>query len=243
MDADRVRDDLFMLAELEQIIGHQFRHSDLLRIAFTHRSYHFENKDSSPGHFERLEFLGDAVLDLLLSELLMQQYPDVDEGTLSKWRASLVNEQSLSDVAKNLNFGKFMFLGRSETQNREQAASRPRLLASVFEAVVAALYQDAGLERVREFILREFQPLIARLDKNNEYAQDFKTRLQEMAQKKWKTLPEYRMIGTTGPEHAKTFRFEVWIGDQSLGSGEGNSRKAAEQDAARAALSKLGDQI
>ncbi len=230
-----------MLNELEQIIGHSFANTDLLRVAVTHRSYHFENKDASAGHFERLEFLGDAVLDLLLSETLMQQYPDVDEGTLSKWRASLVNEQSLSEIAKNLGLGKFMFLGRSETQNRDQAASRPRLLASVFEAIVAAVYQDGGLEKVRQFIDREFRPLILRLDKNNEYATDFKTRLQEYAQKKWRTLPEYKMVDSHGPEHAKIFRYEVSIGEQSLGQGEGNSRKAAEQDAAKAALTKIGD--
>lgn len=230
-----------MLIELQKILGHDFKNADLLRIAVTHRSYYFENKDSSPGHFERLEFLGDAVLDLVLSESLMLTYPDVDEGTLSKWRASLVNEQSLSEVAKKLELGKFMFLGRSEMQNRDQASARPRMLASVFEAVVAALYQDAGLDKAREFIKREFDNLVLRLDKNLEFATDFKTRLQEYAQKKWKTLPEYKMVGSSGPEHAKSFKYEVSIGEQILGQGDGNSRKAAEQDAARVALEKIGD--
>lgn len=228
-----------MRNELEQILGYVFKNTDLLRIALTHRSYHFENKDTSIGHFERLEFLGDAVLDLVLSESLMAQYPDVDEGTLSKWRASLVNEQSLSEIAKNLQLARFLYLGRSETQNREQASHRPRMLASAFEAVVAAVYQDAGLEVVRQLIAREFQPMIERLDKHNEFALDYKTRLQEYAQKRWKTLPEYRLAGSTGPEHQKIFRYEVYIGDQVLGSGEGNSRKAAEQDAAKAALKQI----
>jgi len=229
--------------ELESRIGHTFKSQELLTVALTHRSFHFENKDKSKGHFERLEFLGDAVLDLLLSEALMNQFPDVDEGTLSKWRASLVNETSLSTIARAMNLGKFIFLGRSESLNRDQAQDRPRMLASVFEAVVAALYQEAGLEKTRAFIDREFGAQIARLDKDIEYATDFKTRLQEYAQKRWRVLPDYRLLGSQGPEHAKTFTFEVWIGEESYGQGTGNSRKAAEQEAAKAALRKIGDKV
>lgn len=227
--------------ELEKRIGHSFTKPDLLRLALTHRSHHFENKATSIGHFERLEFLGDAVLDLVLSEALMIQYPDVDEGTLSKWRASLVNEQSLSEVARTINLGNFVFLGRSETLNRDQAQDRPRMLASVFEAVVAAVYQDAGLDLTRQFIEREFAAQLSRLDKDNEYATDFKTRLQEYAQKRWRLLPDYRLLASQGPEHAKSFTYEVWINEESYGTGEGNSRKAAEQDAARVALAKIGE--
>ncbi len=227
--------------ELEKRIGHTFAQPDLLRVALTHRSHYFENKASSLGHFERLEFLGDAVLDLLLSEALMDKYPEVDEGTLSKWRASLVNEQSLSDVARAMNLGKYVFLGRSESLNRDQSQDRPRMLASVFEAVVAAVYKDAGLETVKKFMEREFAAQLNRLDKDNEYATDFKTRLQEYAQKRWKVLPDYRLLGSAGPEHAKIFTYEVWIDEESYGKGEGNSRKAAEQEAARAALNKIGE--
>lgn len=228
--------------ELEGRIGHSFKNPDLLTVALTHRSHHFENKGTSKGHFERLEFLGDAVLDLILSEMLMSHFADVDEGTLSKWRASLVNEQSLSAIARGMNLGKFIFLGKSETMNRDQAQDRPRMLASVFEAVVAAVYQDAGFEVTRAFIGREFGPLVANLDKDIEYALDFKTRLQEYAQKRLKILPDYRLVGSQGPEHAKTFIFEVWIGEQAFGQGAGNSRKAAEQEAAKAALQKISEQ-
>lgn len=227
--------------ELEGRLGHTFQNQDLLTLALTHRSYYFENKDTAKGHFERLEFLGDAVLDLLLSEALMEQFPEVDEGTLSKWRASLVNEASLSAIARAMDLGKFIFLGRSESLNRDLAQDRPRMLASVFEAVVAALYQEAGLEKTREFILREFGALVARLDKDVEFAQDFKTRLQELAQKRWRTLPEYRLIGSHGPEHAKAFTVEVWVAETSYGQGTGPSRKAAEQEAAKVALSKIGE--
>lgn len=227
--------------ELETRIAHTFAQPDLLRVALTHRSHHFENKATSLGHFERLEFLGDAVLDLVLSEALMTKYPEVDEGTLSKWRASLVNEQSLSEVARAMNLGKHVYLGRSETLNRDQSQDRPRMLASAFEAVVAAVYQDAGLETVKKFIEREFSDQLSRLDKDNEYATDFKTRLQEYAQKRWRVLPDYRLLASQGPEHAKSFTYEVWIGEDSYGQGEGNSRKAAEQEAAKAALAKIGD--
>jgi ribonuclease-3 len=190
-----------------------------------------------------LEFLGDAVLDLILSETLMTAYPEADEGTLSKWRASLVNESSLSEIARAMNLGTHLRLGRSETMNRELSQDRPRILASAFEAVIAALYQDAGLEKVRAFINAEFAPSVAKLDANIEYILDFKTRLQEWAQKKVKQLPEYRLLTSQGPEHAKTFRFEVWIGEEPFGQGEGSSRKAAEQDAARAALVKIGEKV
>jgi ribonuclease-3 len=226
--------------ELEQRIGHQFQQPELLRVALTHRSFHFENKATSPGHFERLEFLGDAVLDLLMSEALMNQYPDVDEGTLSKWRASLVNEHCLSGIARSLNLGQHVFLGRSESINRDQSQDRPRMLASVFEAVVAAIYQDGGLESVRKFVDREFQSHLSQLNPDNEFATDYKTRLQEYAQKRWKILPEYKLVGSDGPEHAKVFTFEVWIGEELYAQGAGNSRKAAEQAAAKGALIKLG---
>lgn len=231
------------IPDLEARLGHTFQNRELIQIALTHRSYHFENKSNSTGHFERLEFLGDAVLDLVLSETLMTSYPEADEGTLSKWRASLVNESSLSEIARAMNLGRHLRLGRSETMNRELAQDRPRILASAFEAVIAALYQDAGLEKVRAFINAEFAPAVAKLDANIEYVLDFKTRFQEWAQKKVKQLPEYRLLASQGPEHAKTFRFEVWLGEEPFGQGEGSSRKAAEQDAARAALVKIGEKV
>ncbi len=225
--------------ELQALIGHQFTKPELLRTAITHRSYHFENKTRSPGHFERLEFLGDAVLDLLMSEALMNHYPYVDEGTLSKWRASLVNEASLSAKARALQLGRFLYLGRSEEQNREQSASRPRMLASVFEAIVAAIYLDGGLEAARKFVVGQFALDLAQLNVENEFATDFKTRLQEYAQKKFRCLPDYRLVQAEGPEHAKKFRYEVWVNGTRLGEGEGASRKTAEQAAASQALEHL----
>ena len=219
-------------------LGHDFVEPSLLQKALTHRSYYFENRAQSPGHFERLEFLGDAVLDLVLSETLMKAYAQVDEGTLSKWRASLVNEATLAEIAATFDLAKFLFLGRSEESQR--ANPRPRLLASAFEAVIGALYLDGGLEKARHFIDKEFASRIETLDASNEYATDFKTRLQEWSQKKFRSVPEYRLTNTSGPEHAKEFTTEVWVNDSPMGSGTGNSRKNAEQAAAQNALQKEG---
>lgn len=222
------------LSLLCQRLDYSFKNLELLQTALTHRSYHFENRATSHGHFERLEFLGDAVLDLLLSELLMERFPDVEEGVLSKWRASLVNEIALGEIARNMNLGSFLFIGKSERNNREEA--RPRLLASAFEALLAALYQDGGLDVVRHLIKREFGSRMDSLSMDNQFAADFKTRLQEWAQKNLKTVPEYKLLYSEGPEHAKTFRYGVWLGDRPMGEGTGLSRKAAEQEAARVAL-------
>jgi ribonuclease III len=226
-----------MFQELEGRLGHKFTEPDLLRIALTHRSHHFENKATSLGHFERFEFLGDAVLDLMLSELLMERFPDVAEGTLSKWRASLVNETNLSAVAAGIELNKFLFLGRSEDLQREHA--RPRLLASAFEAVLAAVYKDSGIDAVRILVQKLFGESIAHLDSHNEYAGDYKTRLQEWSQKRYRTTPDYRLLQSEGPEHLKRFHFEVWVNGEAVGQGQGGSRKSAEQEAARNALLKL----
>ena len=225
-----------MLDELSARLGHAFHDLKLLEKAVTHRSFYFENRAKSSGHFERLEFLGDAVLDLVMSETLMRQYPSVDEGVLSKWRASLVNESSLSDLARNLSLGKYLLLGRSEEQQRE--AMRPRLLASAFEAILGALYLDAGLVKARAFIEAQFTERVKTLDMDVEFAADFKTRLQELVQGRFHRVPEYRLVSSEGPEHNKSFTFDVYVNERRLGTGSGQSRKSAEQEAARDALSK-----
>lgn len=223
-----------MLKDLEASLGHQFIQTDLLKTALTHRSFYFENRARSPGHFERLEFLGDAVLDLVLSEALMSRFPDVDEGSLSKWRASLVNESTLSEIAREMSLGKFLYLGKSEETGRENA--RPRMLASALEALLAAVYLDGGLDQARSTIGRLFAGRLSQLDGTNQFAHDFKTRLQEWSQKNLHSVPEYRLVASQGPEHAKVFSYEVYLVGKKMGLGDGNSRKAAEQDAARNAL-------
>lgn len=226
-----------MFKDLEAQLGHQFIQTDLLRVALTHRSYHFENRAKSGGHFERLEFLGDAVLDLVLSEALMSRFPDVDEGSLSKWRASLVNENTLGEIARDMNLGKYLYLGKSEELGRENA--RPRLLASALEALLAAVYLDGGLDPARSMIGRLFAGRLSQLDGTIQYATDFKTRLQEWSQKNLHSVPAYRLLSSHGPEHAKIFSYEVLLAGKKMGCGEGSSRKAAEQDAACSALKAI----
>lgn len=230
-----------MFQELEGRLGHHFANSDLLKIALTHRSFHFENRKLSSGHFERFEFLGDAVLDLILSEALMVRFPDVDEGTLSKWRASLVNESTLSEIGRDLQINVHLFLGKSEVGQKENP--RPRLLASSLEAILAAVYLDGGLPAAKALIERLFTERLGRMDNENHFALDFKTRLQEATQKRTKTVPEYRLVSSDGPEHAKNFKYQVYIKDEPCGEGVGTSRKNAEQAAARDALAKMGEMI
>jgi ribonuclease-3 len=162
----------------------------------------------------------------------MLAYPQMNEGALSKWRASLVNEATLSEIALDLGIGEAILLGKSE--ERERGALRPRLLASVFEAVVAALYLDGGLEVARRFIEGSLGKRIEHLD--FEFAADGKTRLQELTQKHFHDVPRYQVISAEGPEHAKTFEVQVLLKDKLLGEGQGSSRKAAEQAAALTAL-------
>lgn len=218
-------------------LGYCFKDPCLLQSAVTHRSYFFENRSKAPGHFERLEFLGDAVLDLILSEALMAAHPAAEEGTLSKWRASLVNESTLAEVAREVQLGRYVYVGKSEEPLRPDF--RPRLLASAFEAVVAALYLDAGFPVVRDFILRHFASRIDGLNIQNEYEADFKTRLQEWTQKQFHVVPEYKLLRAEGPDHARTFTVEVLVKKDGLGQGSGRSRKEAEQNAAAAALRKM----
>ena len=226
-----------MSDQLQARLGHRFANPDLLRQALTHRSFHFENKKKSVGHFERLEFLGDSVLDLLISELLMDRFPQVDEGALSKWRASLVNEATLGEIARELELGSHLHLGRSEHQRR--AEMRARLLASAYEALLAAIYLDAGLGSVKAVVARHFEARLGALKLDEGFHADFKTRLQEWAQRKHKVTPEYRLVTAEGPEHNKQFQYEVLVGAQVLGCGRGASRKGAEQNAAHSALTIL----
>jgi len=218
------------LTLLQTRLGHTFRDAALLQQALTHRSH-------SSLHNERFEFLGDSVLDLVVSELLMERFPDVDEGALSKWRASLVNEATLGEIARELDLGAHLHLGRSEHQRR--AEMRARLLASAYEALLAAIYLDAGLAAVTAVVRRHFEARLNTLKVDEGFKADFKTRLQEWAQSKHKVTPEYRLLGTDGPEHEKQFQYEVLVGAQVLGTGRGQSRKGAEQSAALAALTTL----
>jgi ribonuclease III len=218
-------------------LGYSFKTEALLLRALTHKSFHHESPKESEGDNERLEFLGDAVIDLALSDFLMRSYPEMREGDLSRLRASLVNETILSEIAVSLGIKEVLRLGRGELQT--QGKEKPRLLSSALEALVGAIYQDAGFAPAVEFVERIFSDRLGGLDMNNLYNQDFKTRLQEIAQGKHKEVPQYTVIKEEGPDHERVFWVEVSLQGKALAQGQGKSKKSAEQDAARLAMEKM----
>lgn len=225
------------MTSLEEKISYAFKNSELLTQALTHKSYHNENNKNSPGHNERLEFLGDAVIDLILSELLFKLHPEMNEGELSKVRASLVNEHILSEIALSLDLDKHMKLGKGEMQTG--GPTKPRLLASSFEALAGALYLDGELEKSLDFIKFTFKEKLKEIDMENHFATDYKTRLQEKAQEKFKKTPMYKLSKEEGPDHSKSFYVELYLGEKLISSGVGKSKKQAEQNAAKEALEVL----
>jgi ribonuclease-3 len=212
-------------------LGHDFADPTLLRRALTHRSFVNEARTDAEDN-ERLEFLGDAVLDLAVSEALMARFPEADEGQLSRMRAWLVSEVALARVAVRIGLGPAMALGRGEALSggREKAS----LLADAFEAVVAALYLDAGMDAVRRLVSTHFDLASTASDLN-----DPKSTLQQRLQATHRLTPSYRLAAEEGPDHDKLFTAEVWLGDQRLGTGLGRSKKEAEQRAAAGVLAEL----
>ena len=227
--------------ELEERIRYPFGDKRLLLLAMTHVSFGHENHQElglALRDNERFEFLGDAVLDLVISDLLLESFPDAAEGPLSKMRAAVVNEKTLFEIAKSLNLSELMRLGRGELRTGGHA--KPSILSSAFEALIAAIYIDGGFNAVYPVIRYLFAPLF--LQENCAISfQDHKTKLQEVMQSKFKQTPTYHLIGSTGPDHSKIFTVEVRVGTQILASADGSSKKDSEQNAAKAALSKLND--
>ncbi|MFD1888441.1 ribonuclease III [Paenibacillus wenxiniae] len=221
--------------QLQQQIQIQFHNRQLLKQAFTHASYVNEHRFSQHQDNERLEFLGDAVLELTVSEYLYNEYPDRPEGELTKLRAAIVCEPSLVKFAEALDFGRYVLLGKGEelTGGRQ----RPALLADVFESFIGALYLDQGLDAVKVFLEKH---VFASLSPGGQlHMMDFKTELQEFTQHHNMGVLEYRIIEEKGPAHEREFVSEVYMGDESLGQGSGRSKKEAEQRAAAAALNQL----
>lgn len=222
------------IERVEHTLGYSFRSRELLRQALTHVSAANEAGETARSN-QRLEFLGDAVLDLLVSEVLMEADPDADEGGLSRARAEAVNTQALADRARELGLGRAVILGRGEERGGGRA--KPSILANVFEAVIAALYLDGGLEATREVVRRVFADLAT---EGVRPVGDPKTRLQEHLQARGQELPRYETIEERGPDHAREFEVEVLVGGRPVGRGVGRSRQAAEQEAAARALEALG---
>jgi len=222
------------LAELQQNISYTFKEPQLLERALTHKSFANENK--SPFHNERLEFLGDAVLTLIVSEHLMKTCPASTEGDLSRLRAAIVSEPALAVIGRTLALGSYLLLGKGE----EQTGGRDKdsLLADALEALIAALYLDAGKDPAEAFILHFFEDVMKRTCASRT-SLDYKTALQELCQERLKQLPEYRVASETGPDHQKQFDVELLVKGQVYGRGTGKSKKEAEQKAAKEALEKL----
>jgi ribonuclease III len=216
------------VAELAALLGHGFADRELLERAVCHRSWANEQRGGPRLDNEKLEFLGDAVLALVVGQLLMEQYPELGEGELSVARAQVVSETGLSEVARELGLGEFLRLGRGEA--RSGGRSKPSLLADALEAVVASVFLDGGFDAARRLVSRLLGRRIAEVDQTG--FSDSKTRLQESAQAKLKATPEYRLVSELGPDHDKVFEVAVVIKEREWARAAGKSKKAAEQRAA-----------
>jgi ribonuclease-3 len=224
------------LNELNKKLDYNFKNPEMIIQAFRHSSYVNEQTDSDLKNNERLEFLGDAVLDLAISHVLMELFQDSKEGDLSKYRATVVNENGLYQVAQSLGLGEYLTLGKGEevTGGRK----RPSILANTMEAVLGALYLDAGFEKTKEIIQRLFSPLLEGIE-TERTVNDFKSQLQEFTQEVYKTRPEYVLVGESGPPHDKTFRVALHLQGKIMAEDEGKSKKEAEQKAAKKAFECL----
>jgi len=223
------------LATLEKRLGYTFNNRELLREALRHRSWVNEQNDQRLRDNERLEFLGDAVVNLVVGHLLMRAQSDLKEGDLSRMRASLVNETHLATVARRLGLGDFICLGRGESQTGGR--EKNSILADTFEAVSAALYLDAGFDAAFAILETHFKEALEKLGELR-LRDDYKSRLQEIAQETRGEIPRYRITGQSGPDHDKTFTAQLTVSDVTT-EGQGKSKKQAEQAAARRAIRLL----
>ena len=227
------------LSSLEIVLGRDFKDIGLLREALQHSSYVNERFDLGLKDNERFELLGDAVLDLVITHILMDSFPQSSEGDLSRMRATIVNELQLAQVAEKLNIGEYLLLGRGEALSHGE--KKRSILADTLEAVIAAVYLDGGLEAAFEVIERHFSEIVSHLEESR-LAEDFKSQLQELVQSRFKTIPRYKVEAEKGPDHDKTFEICLTIGTSLTTHGTGKSKKAAEQAAAQIALEKLQDE-
>ena len=224
-------------SSFENKIGYTFGDKGLLEQAFTHRSYLNENRNLKGEHNERLEFLGDAVLELVVTEYLYAKYKEKPEGELTAVRAALVNTVSISEAAMNLGMNDFLRLSRGEA--RDTGRARAIILANAFEALIGAVYLDAGYDPAKKFIGEQL------FHKTDEIVakrlwQDAKSRFQELSQERHKVTPLYQLLGQSGPDHDRVFVVGAYLGSEKVATGEGRSKQEAEQDAAQKALAAKG---
>lgn len=227
------------LEKLQEKLGHRFQNEELLLRALVHRSFAYENQEVQADN-ETFEFLGDSVLGLAISHLLLDLFPNCDEGELSRLRSSIVNERELAQIASGLDLGDFLLLGKGE--DLSGGRQKPSLLANGLEAVLAAVYLDGGLDSVLRLVRTIFSDYLE--DKEEDYLlktldKDYKTQLQEITQARLKLTPVYQLEAEKGPDHDKTFFMRVEIGERVLAFGFGKSKKEAQQEAARKAITKI----
>jgi ribonuclease-3 len=228
------------LEDLESLLGFTFGDKSLLTRALTHRSYLNENSDLPYLDNERLEFLGDAILDFVAAEFLYQRFPEMSEGDLTSLRAALVKGETLARFAAELGLPPYLLMSRGE--DAAGGRSRVPLLAGAFEALVGALYLDRGFEGARQLVLRFLVPEAERIH-HQRLDRDPKSTLQELSQGRLQVTPLYRLVETRGPDHAKQFTIEVVLKDQVYGRGTGRSKQIAEQEAARVAIETLESEL
>jgi ribonuclease-3 len=218
---------------LEQTLGYRFQNKQLIIEALTHKSY------KKPYNNERLEFLGDAVIDLIVAEYLYNKFPNSDEGILSKTRASIVNEAGLAKLAKKIGLGEHLFISNAEENN--EGRSKSSLTSNAFEAVMGAIYLESGLKTVEKIVLDILNQTYAKIDLQS-LSKDYKTALQEITQSIEGVTPEYELIGSQGPDHKKLFEIRVSLKGVELAKAVGKSKKDAQQKAAKIALDKLKEE-
>jgi len=221
-------------ASLEEKIGIKFKNQDILAQSVVHRSYLNENPGFKLAHNERLEFLGDAVLELVVTEYLYNNYPN-PEGELTNWRASLVNARMLSETAKELDLDKYLYLSKGEAKESVDSKARQYILANAFEAMVGAIYLDQGYTVSRDFIKRFLVVKLPYILEHELYL-DPKSRFQEMSQEKYGVTPTYKVLGEIGPDHAKKFKVGIYLEKELVATGEGSSKQEAQVEAALSGL-------
>lgn len=230
------REDKKRLKKFEKGLGYSFKRRGYLKRALLHKSFANEQRLPPNDNNERYEYLGDAVLELSISHLLMERFPNHPEGELSKLRAAIVNEGQLAEIARGMDLGNFLYLGRGEEQTGGR--DKPSLLSDAYEAVLGAIYLDRGFGKAFEIVRKHYRNILDRAGGVG-FIKDYKTKLQEESQSRFRAVPRYRLIRTTGPDHRKTFEVHLFIQDKLWGVGQGASKKSAEQSAAQEALEKL----
>jgi ribonuclease-3 len=222
--------------ELEKKIGTDFKNKNLLLQAFIHRSYINENANTKLNHNERLEFLGDAVLELISTDFLYQKFSDLAEGELTAYRSALVNTNTLSEVAKSLDFNNYLFLSKGES--RDFGRARVSILADTYESVIGAIFLDAGYDDAKKFVEKTLLIKTESIIEAGKY-KDSKSKVQELSQEKLQVTPSYKVIQESGPDHDKKFIVGIYFSEKEISKGEGRSKQEAETDAAKNAIIKM----